>query len=43
MEDDPAEMNDLCGKEADVVLRLVKHWEIYFAETGMTETPQFRG
>ncbi|KXH41151.1 arylsulfatase [Colletotrichum simmondsii] len=38
---DPAEMNDVSDKEPQVMRRLVDHWERYYAETGMTQTPEF--
>lgn len=42
LEKDPAEMHDLSGKEPEVMKRLLDHWEQYYAETGMTQTPLFR-
>lgn len=41
MEKDPAELHDLSEKEPDILARLVDHWEIYYAETGMIQTPVF--
>ncbi|KAJ0353890.1 hypothetical protein COL154_011991 [Colletotrichum chrysophilum] len=41
VEKDPAEMNDVSDKEPEVMRRLVNHWERYYAETGMTQTPEF--
>ncbi|KAF4913928.1 putative sulfatase [Colletotrichum viniferum] len=41
VEKDPAEMNDVSDKEAEVMRRLVNHWERYYAETGMTQTPEY--
>lgn len=41
VEKDPAEMNDVSDKEPQVMRRLVDHWERYYAETGMTQTPEF--
>ncbi|KAM0327109.1 hypothetical protein ACHAQA_006237 [Verticillium albo-atrum] len=32
---DPGEMNDLAEVEPGVLARLVEHWEVYYAETGM--------
>lgn len=39
--DDPAEMHDLSETEPQVLARLIEHWERYFAETGMVQTPAF--
>lgn len=39
IEDDPAEMHDLSQKEPDVLKRLLDHWLVYFAETGMVILP----
>lgn len=41
VEADPGELHDRSGAEPEVVERLVKHWEQYFAETGMIQTPVF--
>ncbi|KAF4828386.1 putative sulfatase [Colletotrichum tropicale] len=41
VEKDPTEMNDVSDKEPEVMRRLVNHWERYYAETGMTQTPEF--
>ncbi|KAI8166525.1 putative sulfatase [Colletotrichum sp. SAR 10_70] len=41
VEKDPAEMSDVSDKEPEVMRRLVNHWERYYAETGMTQTPEF--
>ncbi|KAJ0300521.1 hypothetical protein COL5a_006794 [Colletotrichum fioriniae] len=41
VEKDPAEMNDVSDKEPQVMRRLVDHWERYYAETGMTQAPEF--
>ncbi|CAG9990583.1 unnamed protein product [Clonostachys byssicola] len=41
VEADPGELHDLAEKETEVMKRLVTHWEVYFAETGMTQTPMF--
>ncbi|KAJ9639277.1 hypothetical protein H2204_003888 [Knufia peltigerae] len=38
---DPAEMHDLSEAQAEIMDRLVRHWEIYYAETGMVQTPLF--
>lgn len=38
--DDPGEMHDLAEKEPKVLERLVKHWETYYAETGMFDPGQ---
>ncbi|ROW08412.1 hypothetical protein VMCG_03100 [Cytospora schulzeri] len=35
VENDPSEIHDLAEKEPEVLKRLVKHWEVYYAETGM--------
>lgn len=35
MKDDPGEINDLAEEHPDVLERLVSHWEVYYAETGM--------
>lgn len=42
MENDPAEMHDKSATELEVMRRLIQHWEKYYAETGMTQTPYFR-
>ncbi|KAI0478461.1 alkaline-phosphatase-like protein [Xylariaceae sp. FL0804] len=39
VERDPAELHDLAGAEPEVLARLLRHWEVYFAETGMVEYP----
>ncbi|OAP54928.1 hypothetical protein AYL99_10628 [Fonsecaea erecta] len=39
--EDPAELHDLSESEPEVLKRLVDHWEVYFAETGMIQTPTF--
>lgn len=39
LDDDPAELKDLSAKEPELLDRLVKHWEVYFAETGMVDVP----
>ena len=36
---DAAELNDLAEKEPAVLSELIRHWEIYYAETGMTDLP----
>ncbi|KXH55495.1 arylsulfatase [Colletotrichum salicis] len=41
LEKDPTKMNDVSDKEPQVMRRLVDHWERYYAETGMTQTPEF--
>ncbi|KAH6898038.1 alkaline-phosphatase-like protein [Thelonectria olida] len=38
---DDWELHDLSEIETEVVKRLVDHWEKYYAETGMTQTPVF--
>lgn len=35
--DDPGEMNDFADKEPEILKRLIGHWEVYYAETGMFE------
>lgn len=35
LEDDPGETVDLAEKEEGVLEDLVRHWEVYYAETGM--------
>lgn len=40
---DPAEQYDLASSEPDRLAKLVGHWEVYFAETGMIQTPMFDG
>ncbi|KAJ6071762.1 hypothetical protein N7499_009776 [Penicillium canescens] len=39
VETDPAEIHDLAQSEPGVLARLVQHWEQYYAETGMVQTP----
>ncbi|KAJ5749000.1 uncharacterized protein N7511_010696 [Penicillium nucicola] len=39
VETDPAEIHDLAVSEPDTLARLVQHWEQYYAETGMVQTP----
>lgn len=41
MVNDPAELNDLADGKPEIMNRLVEHWERYYAETGMVQTPQF--
>lgn len=41
LQDDPSEINDLSGAQPDVLKKLVRHWEKYYAETGMVQTPVF--
>lgn len=41
MEVDPGELDDLAEREPGVFKRLVDHWEKYYAETGMVQTPGF--
>lgn len=41
VEVDPSELDDLCEKEPGVLNRLIDHWEVYYAETGMIQTPVF--
>ncbi|KAI0202459.1 alkaline-phosphatase-like protein [Astrocystis sublimbata] len=41
VEKDPGELHDLCDEEPEVLRRLVDHWEVYYAETGMIQTPVF--
>lgn len=41
VEEDPAELHDLSHTETEVMQRLVDHWEVYFAETGMVQPPEF--
>jgi arylsulfatase A-like enzyme len=38
---DPAELHDLAESEPEVLMRLVDHWEVYYAETGMIQNPVF--
>ncbi|CAG8366365.1 unnamed protein product [Penicillium salamii] len=42
VESDPSELNDVSKSKLDVLDRLIQHWEQYFAETGMVQTPAFR-
>lgn len=35
MEKDPGEVNDLAEAEPEILKKLVAHWEVYYAETGM--------
>jgi arylsulfatase len=34
-------LNDLAESKQDVLCRLIQHWEQYYAETGMVQTPTF--
>lgn len=36
---DPAEMKDLAAQEPEVLAELLRLWEEYYAETGMTSLP----
>lgn len=36
---DPGELDDKASIEKDVLQRLIDHWEVYFAETGMMDVP----
>ncbi|KAF2176433.1 alkaline phosphatase-like protein [Zopfia rhizophila CBS 207.26] len=38
--DDPGELHDLAEKEPEVLERLLKHWETYYAESGMFDLGQ---
>lgn len=38
LKNDPGEMNDLAEAKPDILERLVKHWEVYYAETGMFDS-----
>ncbi|RFU27458.1 hypothetical protein B7463_g8879, partial [Scytalidium lignicola] len=42
VEDDPSELHDRSSEEPELLKRLVVHWEQYYAETGMIQTPMFR-
>lgn len=42
VESDPSELNDVSKSRLDVLDRLIQHWEQYYAETGMVQTPAFR-
>lgn len=35
LQSDPGELNDLADKKLDVLERMIRHWEVYYAETGM--------
>ena len=35
MQKDPAELNDLAKREPEILQRLIEHWEVYYAQTGM--------
>lgn len=37
--DDPSEVHDLSETEKEILQKLVTYWEVYYAETGMVETP----
>ncbi|KAI0018644.1 alkaline-phosphatase-like protein [Xylariomycetidae sp. FL0641] len=39
LEEDPAELRDRAEAEPAVLDALVRHWEVYYAETGMIEFP----
>jgi arylsulfatase len=41
VESDPSESNDVAESKQDVLHRLIQHWEQYYAETGMVQTPAF--
>ncbi|CAG8238441.1 unnamed protein product [Penicillium olsonii] len=41
VEADPSELNDVSQTRSDVLDRLIQHWEQYYAETGMVQTPAF--
>jgi arylsulfatase A-like enzyme len=41
VEKDPGEIHDLADVEIEVMRQLISHWEVYYAETGMIETPNF--
>lgn len=43
LDNDPAELVDLSSEEPELLDRLVKHWEVYFAETGMVEVTESMG
>lgn len=36
---DHSELNDLADREPDILKRLMDHWEVYYAETGMMPGP----
>ena len=38
---DPFELKDVAQSKQDVLSRLIQHWEQYYAETGMVQTPAF--
>ncbi|KAK9856062.1 hypothetical protein MYU51_001893 [Penicillium brevicompactum] len=42
VESDPSELKDLAEGRQDVLGRLIQHWEQYYAETGMVQTPASR-
>ncbi|EEY17090.1 arylsulfatase [Verticillium alfalfae VaMs.102] len=35
LNNDPGEVHDLASTEPDILARLIEHWEVYYAETGM--------
>ncbi|KAG7140571.1 Arylsulfatase like protein [Verticillium longisporum] len=35
LKNDPGEVHDLASTEPDILARLIEHWEVYYAETGM--------
>lgn len=37
---DPGEVHDLADSEPEILRRLVEHWEVYYAETGMFDPGQ---
>ncbi|KKK25374.1 arylsulfatase [Aspergillus ochraceoroseus] len=41
LHEDPSEVNDLSDAEPEILKRLIRHWERYYAETGMVQTPVF--
>lgn len=36
---DRSEQTDLADKHPDVLEKLIEHWEVYYAETGMVQGP----
>lgn len=37
---DPGELHDLAETEPEILQRLIRHWEVYYAETGMFDPGQ---
>ncbi|KNG88336.1 putative arylsulfatase [Aspergillus nomiae NRRL 13137] len=40
LEEDPGEVDDRADSEPEILQRLIEHWEVYYAETGMIDPAQ---